>query len=328
MPSDDHTILQVSLPRSTARHLEQVATQKGMSAADLAREVVERMLANEPVVYGDRTPRSPGTEVGYRWKNVFLPEGTVLSFTHRGTPYLATVTGTELVHDGKSVSPSEFVNGISGATRNAWRDLWVRRPADTEWVPAQDLRKAATETDVMRQIGSSAGAAALAAIPLVSAGAIAGGAVAVTALAGLLGRRRRFGSLPISERMGPRYLQACRAVLRIFETRATGEADLEQISEAKGMFNRIVKQDRHDWQHVQQMLGMPDRPACVQAVMWLGELRSLAKGASPVKDHLARPAASLVEGNLRKAMLELEELGFGEMTIGPLDNGDDGDERD
>gem|GEM_PF-6352834 len=298
--------------------------QKGMTAADLAREVVERMLANECVVHGNQTPPIPVPEVGYRWKNVFLPAGTVLSFTHRGTPHLATVAGTEIVHDGKSVSPSEFVNGISGATRNAWRDLWVKRPADTEWVPAQDLRKTATERDLMRQIGSNTGASALAALPLVNAGAVAGGAVAATALAGLLGRRRRFGSLPVSERMGPRYLLACRAVMRIFDARAASEADLEQISEVKGMFNRIVKQDRHDWQHVQQMLGGPDRSVCMQAVMWLGELRSLVKGGLPVQDHLARPAASLVEGSLRKALRELDELGLGTMAIGPRNDGDDG----
>lgn len=282
---DDHTILQVPLPRGTARHLEQVATQKGMSAADLAREVVERMLANERLVYGNNAAGRSRAEAGYRWKNVFLPEGTVLSFTHRGTPHFATVTGTELVYEGKAVSPSEFVNGISGATRNAWRDIWVKRPSDPEWMAAQDLRNAATETSLAKQITTAdlAGSIALATLPI--AGAVVGSAAA-TALAGLLGRRRRFGSLPVSERMGPRYLQACRAVLRIFETRTAGEVDLDQISEAKGMFNRILKRDRHDWQHAQQMLGVPDRPACMQAVMWLGELRALAKASSPVEDHL------------------------------------------
>ena len=31
-------------------------------------------------------------------------------------------------------------NTVSWTTRNAWRDLWIKRPADSEWLLADDCR--------------------------------------------------------------------------------------------------------------------------------------------------------------------------------------------
>ena len=314
MLEDNQTVLLVPLSALATHRLDQAAARQKVSTAEFARKAIELAVGMALEVDAGSAQLA-----GYRWKNVVLPEGTVLSFTHRGTPHLATVSGSEILHEGRSVSPSEFVNGISGATRNAWRDLWVKRPDDSEWVAAQDLRNVATEEDLAKQIDavSKSAPSKLVAAP---------GVAAADALSGLLGRRRRFGSLPVSERMGPRYLQACRSVLQVIETHTASDEDLAQISEAKGMFNRIVKRDRHDWQYVQQMLGMPDRASCMQAVMWLAELRSLVKSGFSLQDQFARPAAAFVEGSLRQAMLELEKQGFSEMMTSSQDcgNGEEG----
>lgn len=39
------------------------------------------------------------------------------------------------------MSPSQMVAAAAGEARNAWRDLWVRRPQDKEWSPADKLRR-------------------------------------------------------------------------------------------------------------------------------------------------------------------------------------------
>jgi hypothetical protein len=40
------------------------------------------------------------------------------------------------------MSPSEFANQVAGGTnRNAWRDLWIKRPHDSEFHLADDLRR-------------------------------------------------------------------------------------------------------------------------------------------------------------------------------------------
>jgi len=40
------------------------------------------------------------------------------------------------------VSPSEFANKVAGSSRNAWRDLEIRRPDVDDWVSADRLRMA------------------------------------------------------------------------------------------------------------------------------------------------------------------------------------------
>ncbi len=31
------------------------------------------------------------------------------------------------------MTPRQLVNAIAGGTRNAWHDLWIRRPGETRW---------------------------------------------------------------------------------------------------------------------------------------------------------------------------------------------------
>ncbi|WP_177219754.1 hypothetical protein [Nitrosospira multiformis] len=46
------------------------------------------------------------------------------------------------MYEGEAFSRSGLANRIaSGTSRNAWRDLWIKRPRDKEWVLANDLRR-------------------------------------------------------------------------------------------------------------------------------------------------------------------------------------------
>lgn len=46
-----------------------------------------------------------------------------------------------LVHNNRPVSPRQFMLGVIGEPRNAWHELWVRRPSDARWKLASVLRR-------------------------------------------------------------------------------------------------------------------------------------------------------------------------------------------
>jgi hypothetical protein len=54
--------------------------------------------------------------------------------------YVAAVEGNELIYNGEKLSPSEFARRVTNTSRNAWRDIWVKRPGDSQWVFAEHLR--------------------------------------------------------------------------------------------------------------------------------------------------------------------------------------------
>ena len=85
---------------------------------------------------------------GYQWKNLFLPSGTQVRMQYKGVYFYAKVEGDEIVYDGKSISPGSLANTIAGTSRNAWRDLWIKRPADKEWKLADECRAEAVSESV------------------------------------------------------------------------------------------------------------------------------------------------------------------------------------
>ena len=91
----------------------------------------------------DLMPELEGLELGYRWKNVFMPHGTRLRIKYKGNYYYAVVERDQLIHEKCSISPAKFANEVTHSQRNAWRDLEIRRPEDNEWVIADVLRKKA-----------------------------------------------------------------------------------------------------------------------------------------------------------------------------------------
>ncbi|WP_305823733.1 hypothetical protein [Massilia brevitalea] len=83
-------------------------------------------------------PRRPG---GYQWKCLFLAHGSELRFFHDGQFHYAEVRDDLLVHNNRPVSPRQFMLGVIGEPRNAWHELWVRRPSDARWKLASVLRR-------------------------------------------------------------------------------------------------------------------------------------------------------------------------------------------
>lgn len=91
---------------------------------------------------------APGSFRGYQWKQLFLPEGTMIRATFQGKVAYATVEGDAMIEEGKCVSPSQFANAHGCGNRNAWRALWLRFPGEARWRLAADCR------DTVREIGT------------------------------------------------------------------------------------------------------------------------------------------------------------------------------
>ena len=77
---------------------------------------------------------------GYRWKALFLPEGTRLRvWSHPEHPE-ACVVGNYLLCKGQPVSPNQYVQSW-GAHRNAWELISVLLPGEKYWKLAKLLRQ-------------------------------------------------------------------------------------------------------------------------------------------------------------------------------------------
>jgi hypothetical protein len=113
---------------------------------DFLRMSDSTLSADEAVVCAVRlwiaTERSTVTpERGYQWKRLFLPEGTRLRMHYTGLWFYADVVADQLMYRGDPVSPRQLTIAVAGDGRNAWRDLWVRRPGEKQWTCAERLRR-------------------------------------------------------------------------------------------------------------------------------------------------------------------------------------------
>jgi hypothetical protein len=88
----------------------------------------------------EATPATPSRLKGYMWKDLFLPHGTHLRMRYRREFHYAQVEGDKIMYQGRDVSPGEFANTVTKTSRNAWRDVWIKRSGDAEWHLADDLR--------------------------------------------------------------------------------------------------------------------------------------------------------------------------------------------
>ena len=84
---------------------------------------------------------------GYQWKSVFLPDGTVLRSWCHGQHNYAHVKGDQIIYEGRAVSPNQFARAFARTTRNAWADLYIRRPGDQKFKPACLLRQEAEQAE-------------------------------------------------------------------------------------------------------------------------------------------------------------------------------------
>lgn len=79
-------------------------------------------------------------ERGYQWKELFLPEGTLLRHSFLDTSHYAQVMGENIICEEVKVSPSQFVNMQGGGNRNAWLTIWLRFPNAADWRLANKCR--------------------------------------------------------------------------------------------------------------------------------------------------------------------------------------------
>lgn len=97
----------------------------------------------------DLSPEPSSNSRGYTWKhkdsNLFLPDGTEIRMRFKGAYYYAKVIGDAIQYQGQPITPGSLANSIGGMNRNAWRDLWIKRPKDEEWQQADSCRKAAQQ---------------------------------------------------------------------------------------------------------------------------------------------------------------------------------------
>ena len=83
---------------------------------------------------------------GYVWQAVHLPNGTRLRITYKGRQHYAEIRHKNLMDGDASLTPSEWARKVANNTnRNAWRDIWVKRPEDRDWQVADQLRRNMTE---------------------------------------------------------------------------------------------------------------------------------------------------------------------------------------
>ena len=79
---------------------------------------------------------------GYHWAPIFLPNGTQIRMEYKKELFNAVVKNNKVMFEEESYSPSELARNIAaGTSRNAWRDLLIKRPGDTNWALAYDLRR-------------------------------------------------------------------------------------------------------------------------------------------------------------------------------------------
>lgn len=78
------------------------------------------------------------------WKEVTVPEGSEVRMSYGGKHHYARIQ-SEAIFDGDIYySPNEWTLKITGTSRNAWRDLWFKKPgAGSRWESALVLRQKA-----------------------------------------------------------------------------------------------------------------------------------------------------------------------------------------
>jgi len=135
----------ISVPVPTGQFLELVdfLRQEGdaRDPVEVVSFAIQYFLDNASWKQDDLLVKSDSR--GYQWKALFLPHGTEIRMQYKGQYYYAKIEGDRLVYNGSSTSPATLANTITGTSRNAWRDLWIKRPGDRDWTLADECRREA-----------------------------------------------------------------------------------------------------------------------------------------------------------------------------------------
>ncbi|MBP1203378.1 hypothetical protein JOD97_001392 [Duganella sp. 1411] len=134
-----NTTVTVQVPTDTLLHLIEKLRRRGGS-----QDISEAMTKAVECWLEDPARFAPGADPadmhGYQWKSLFLPAGTVLKSWSYGENNYARVEGDQIIHNGRAVSPNQFAQSFARSTRNAWQDLFIRRPGDKTFKIACRLR--------------------------------------------------------------------------------------------------------------------------------------------------------------------------------------------
>lgn len=127
-------------PTAALRRLAAFLQESGsrLDPTEAAEQAINEWIA---AARGQYTGIRPTPTRGYQWKSLFLPEGTELRMSHDGRSFHAHVDGSDIVYEGRSVSPRQLTIAVAGDGRNAWRDLWIRLPGESAWKTAARLRR-------------------------------------------------------------------------------------------------------------------------------------------------------------------------------------------
>jgi hypothetical protein len=120
-----HPTVDVSgyIEHAVSTYLDRTKDDEWSAQYNSIREI-DRALENLGTEFGDPNK-------GYQWLTVFLPND-----------YYAEVAHEQIMYEGEAFSPSSLANRIaSGTSRNAWRDFWIKKPRDKEWLLADDVRR-------------------------------------------------------------------------------------------------------------------------------------------------------------------------------------------
>lgn len=110
----------------------------GMEPALAACEALQQWMDCRRRGETGETEPGPG---GYRWKTLYLPEGTRLQVLSRGGSGTAHVAGGKLVYQGAPTTPNRFARMALGYPCNAWQHIVITMPWDTRPVPACVIRR-------------------------------------------------------------------------------------------------------------------------------------------------------------------------------------------
>jgi hypothetical protein len=111
---------------------------------DRAHAVIEDVVTDFLERTADDLPNNRrGRGAGVYWDTLFLPDKTRLRTKYYGEYKYAEVKADKLIYDGKTCSSvAQATNKMRGNTsNNAWRVVEVLRPNDSQWIPADVLRK-------------------------------------------------------------------------------------------------------------------------------------------------------------------------------------------
>ena len=75
------------------------------------------------------------------WKDITVPAGSEVRMSYKNVEHYAEIKAGRIVDYDGTFTPSEWASKVADNTsRNAWRDLWFRKPLAKNWVSAQQLR--------------------------------------------------------------------------------------------------------------------------------------------------------------------------------------------